>query len=186
MTRYVAFLRAINVGGNNMIAMKDLTAWLEAVGLKNIKTFLASGNVAFDAAGTEGALAKKIAGEIKKKCGLTIEVIVRSAEDLAALLASKPFASKKPGADSKLYVAFIQAAPSKKGKIPMMYEKEGIEVFDAKGRRLELYLISRPVNGKYGMPYVNIERDLDVVATMRNWNTIKKIVGTGDGLHVRK
>ena len=77
--RFVALLRGINVGGRNMIKMEALRATFEALGFENVKTYINSGNVAFDAVKTgDGKLAAKVHDAIIKDFGFDISVMVRS------------------------------------------------------------------------------------------------------------
>jgi len=82
MTKFVALLRGINVGGNKMVKMDDLKKWLAALGFKNVITILNSGNVLFESSDhDEDVLAKKIAGKLKSELGHEVGIQVRSIEE---------------------------------------------------------------------------------------------------------
>jgi uncharacterized protein (DUF1697 family) len=85
-----------------------------------------------------------------------------------------PFATVRAGAETKRYVLFLAGAPAARPQLPVRNEKEGCEVIALRG--LDLFVLSRPLKGgRYGSPYAWVERDLDVVATARNWNTVTKL-----------
>ena len=87
--RTAALLRAINVGGNNRIKMADLRALLEGLGHTDVDTYLQSGNVAFtpaDPKAKESALRAQLERAIADELGLTIDVMVRTHRELAAVM----------------------------------------------------------------------------------------------------
>jgi uncharacterized protein (DUF1697 family) len=107
MPRYVALLRAINVGGHT-VEMKRLAKLFEALGFDEVQTFIASGNVVFSAAsGAPGALEKRIAAHLAKSLGYAVAAFLRTPAQLAAIVAHRAFA--KPLAGSTLYIGFLGA-----------------------------------------------------------------------------
>src|SRR5690242_4767910 len=110
MTHYIAFLRAINVGGHT-IKMEQLKQHFEALGLANVETFINSGNVAFVSRSTQtGSLEKKIEAHLLQLMGYAVATFIRSAAEVAAIAAYAPFATPLP-AGGGLYIAFVQAPP---------------------------------------------------------------------------
>src|SRR5215475_6853587 len=92
MTKFVALLRGINVGGNKLVKMDDLKKWFAALGFKNVKTILASGNVLFESSATgEDALVKKIEKKLESELGHTVTVQIRSIEEIQKLADREPF-----------------------------------------------------------------------------------------------
>src|SRR3954465_8740479 len=90
---HVAFLRAINVGGRAVVKMIDLKAAFERAGCRNVRTFIASGNVLFDApASLPAALKTRIAAELLKLFGNAPGVCYRTLAEIDALIAAEPFA----------------------------------------------------------------------------------------------
>jgi uncharacterized protein (DUF1697 family) len=83
--RFAAFLRAVNVGGNNIVPMAGLRHALEASGFKAVKTYLHSGNVTFDAPGTADAAARRIEKQIESWLGLRVAVMARKLDRLVEL-----------------------------------------------------------------------------------------------------
>ena len=174
IVRYFAFLRGINVGGTKVIRMEELQRLFEGAGLKEVKTFIQSGNVRFRAAEKDPErLTRKITEYLKQQLGYEVQLMLRTEEEMEALVGSDPFKGWKEDADTKLYVSFLAALPEHKMKLPLIVEKEGIEVISQKGR--EACIISRRVAGRYGFPNLLIEKELKVPATTRNWNTVLKM-----------
>src|SRR5438045_4946943 len=106
MTRYIAFLRAINVGGHT-VKMDSLRKLFEELEFANVETFIASGNVIFEAAAENAqALERQIEGHLKQSLGYNVATFIRSASELAAVAQYQPF----PDADGgTVYVAFLPA-----------------------------------------------------------------------------
>src|SRR5690606_40460810 len=98
-----AFLRGINLGKRQM-KMAELQSCLEAAGFSEVKTILASGNVRLEADGPEAALREKLARTISEKFGFDVGVVLRSEDELKAMLASNPFGALDPNADLARHV----------------------------------------------------------------------------------
>jgi len=175
---YVAFLRAINVGGHAVVKMTDLKFAFDVTGAKNVQTYIQSGNVIFDAPDNETSRAKlfqNIQVALNKLLGKHVDIIYRSRADLQQAITDAPFGDIAEREDVKLYVVFLMGPPAKLPKLPMVFEKDGIEIPKIVGA--DVYLISRPVGkGRYGVPNLRVEKDLDVIGTARNWNTVNKIM----------
>jgi uncharacterized protein (DUF1697 family) len=90
MTKYAAFLRGINVGGGRIIKMAELKDCLEKAGLKDVKTFIASGNVIFSDSRDKGSVAGTIESTIEKRFGFTVDVLVMDESSLARLVKAIP------------------------------------------------------------------------------------------------
>ena len=90
--RYVALLRGINVGGKNMIKMERLRETVAALGFENVATYINSGNIAFDTAKTaDYVLASKLHDAIRAEFGFDISTIVRSRDEIDAIIAKNPY-----------------------------------------------------------------------------------------------
>ncbi len=89
--RYLALLRGINVGGNNLIPMAALRAWFEEAGATNVATYIQSGNVLFDGGRTGASRWSEIAeAGLSSRFGYTARVVVRSEPELRAIVAQAP------------------------------------------------------------------------------------------------
>ncbi|MCL4547677.1 MAG: DUF1697 domain-containing protein [Bacteroidetes bacterium] len=176
MQRYVAFLRGINVGGKNIIRMDALGAFFSSLGFKNVKTFIQSGNVFFDsAANGSDTLTRKIETGLMKEYGSNIKVMLRTVEEMENMVKQNPFKKIKPDDKIKLYVCFLDKEPKINPKLPLISEKEALEVF--KLEKKNAFIISGQLkNGRYGFPNNLIEKELGVFSTARNWNTVCKMM----------
>lgn len=108
MTAFVALLRAVNVGGTGKLPMTELAAMCEAAGFARVRTYIASGNVVFasalDEAGVKVALERRLAAYAGKPVG----VLVRTAAEMAGVLAANPFPDAAP---NRTVAIFLDAAP---------------------------------------------------------------------------
>lgn len=92
MTVYVGLLRAVNVGGTGKLPMADLKAMCEAAGFTHVETYIASGNVVFDARGAEGLVKTRLESRLQAYAGKAIDVFVRAASEMAVFLDTSPSA----------------------------------------------------------------------------------------------
>jgi uncharacterized protein (DUF1697 family) len=108
MTRYVALLRAVNVGGTGRLAMADLRTICAAAGFTRVETYIASGNVVFDskvgATKVKALLHSRLAAHLGKPIG----VVVRTEAEMAAVLKGCPFTDMEP---KHTYAIFLDAPP---------------------------------------------------------------------------
>src|SRR5688572_28723471 len=109
MARYVAFLRAINVGGR-YVKMEVLKRHFDEMGFTGVSTFIASGNVIFETRARDAAaLERKIEAGLKKGLGYEVATFLRTPRELAVVVAHEPF----PGSpEAESYVAFLREPPS--------------------------------------------------------------------------
>ncbi len=108
MTRYVAFLRAINVGGH-VVKMEALRKLFESMGFQRVETYIASGNVIFDSeARKTSALEKKIEDQLKTALGYEVGTFLRSIHELTTLVETIPFTAVEIERASTLQVGFLR------------------------------------------------------------------------------
>ena len=88
--RYVAFLRGINVGGRNIVSMRDLRAAFEDAGLDAVRTYIQSGNVLFESTGTRASLESSLEKMLERRFELPLTVVLRSYAQLRAVVAKAP------------------------------------------------------------------------------------------------
>ena len=108
MTRYVALLRAVNVGGTGKLPMSELKAICEAVGFTAVRTYIASGNVLFTSKLGASAVKKRLEHPLHDRAGQPVGVLIRSAAEMARVLADNPFPAA-PG--NRVVAIFLDAAP---------------------------------------------------------------------------
>jgi uncharacterized protein (DUF1697 family) len=184
MIGYIAFLRGINVSGQKIIKMEDLKKMLLSFGLKNVKTYIQSGNFVFESSEADvGKLIKKIGKGLLTEMGYEVPVILRTLAEMQALILSDPFKLYKPSEDEKWYVTFMAESPAQKPKLPVFSKKEDVEVFQISHHNA--CCISHKKNGSFGFPNLIIEKEFNVTATTRNWNTVCKITALAE-IGIRK
>jgi uncharacterized protein (DUF1697 family) len=180
MIKYVAFLRGINVGGKKLIKMEDLRRVVESLGLKNVRTFIASGNVLFETSKTNrDALTRKIEKKLLTAFAHDVPVVLQTIDELKDILRANPFKKIKPGADVMTFVAFLVAEPKGKPKLPLQSATENLEVLEIRDRAAFI-LCRRKKNGMFSFPNNFFEKEFGVTATTRNWNTVNRIVSLAD------
>ena len=174
MPAYTAFIRGINVGGHNMIPMAALKSLHEALGFDNVRTHLQSGNVIFTTkrATAPKQLEKKIAAAIAKHAEKEIAVIVRTPDELRAVIARNPFPEEVERGASHLIVVFLSDEPSAAAKKAIA--EVTIEPMKLIGR--ELFVNYGAGMGTSRLTNVLIEKKLGVRGTARNWNTVNRVL----------
>jgi uncharacterized protein (DUF1697 family) len=171
--RYVAFLRAINVGGHT-VTMAQLRQIFEQMGFSDVETFIASGNVIFTARRQDpAALQRKIEAHLDKVLGYEVKAFLRSDADLARIVNYKPFTAAKIKAARTLLVGFIDAPLSKDGARTWLALKTSEDDFHHNER--ELYWLCK--GGQSQSKYFNtsFEKLLKAPITFRNMNTVGKL-----------
>jgi uncharacterized protein (DUF1697 family) len=172
---YIALLRGINVSGQKLIKMEELRKIFEDTGFKNVRTYIQSGNVIFDAPKTKNeSLAAKIEEHLNKVFGYEVKVVVRTAAEVEEIVKNYPFGKVKDHDNCKIYVSFLEAEPDKnKAKELASLSSDG-EMFHIKG--VNVYLLCRK-NFMDSLISKNIvEKTLKVKSTTRNWNTVNKLL----------
>ena len=175
MTRHIAFLRGINVGGHKIVSMVDLGRAFEALGFGAVKTHIQSGNVVFETprAGRT-ALVKQIGGALHDLVGSEVAVFLRTTAELEALVARDPFKGANAEAEDRLYVTFLPAPPRRVPALPHWSASKDVEIIEV--RDADVFSIGHNRNGRYGFPNTVVEKLFDVPATTRNWKTIVKVL----------
>ena len=110
MTVYVALLRAVNVGGTGKLPMAELKSMCAALGFKNVRTYIASGNVVFESGAAEARVKSLLEARLNKYAGKSVGVVVRKPAELAAVLKANPFPRAAP---NRTLVTFLDAPPPK-------------------------------------------------------------------------
>jgi uncharacterized protein (DUF1697 family) len=172
VTRHVALLRAVNVGGAK-VAMSDLKALCEGLGFTEVSTLLNSGNVIFTSSKTGAALETLLEKEMAKRFARGTDFLVRSAKEWSALIATNPFpemARRDPG---HLVAMPLKDAPGKAAMAKLEAAIKGRETAKAVGKTL--YLTYPDGIGVSKLTITVIEKALGTRGTARNWNTVLKV-----------
>lgn len=174
MPRYIALLRAVNVGGTGIIKMEDLRGYFAMPGFSNVVTYIQSGNVLFDSKETDKALlVEKIEKKLLKSVGKKVDVILRSLEEMTEIVKKDPFKKQRTDKD-KYYVVFLSAIPDK--ELAKQLEALSNDVDSFKIVNDNLYWLTRPYNGATIIKGSFFDKKLKVLFTNRNWNTVNKVL----------
>ncbi len=171
MNKYIAFLRAINVGGNSIIRMADLKRMFESFGLENVETYIQTGNVIFELSAKDAAvLEEQLEHHLEKAWGKKIQLFVRTIRQVSAIVKACPFDPKE---GESVYIVILDKKPSKKSIDALMAFRGEFDHFAVKGK--EGYQLRR---SREKTTFVNhsVEQILGVPGTSRNLTTIKKLV----------
>jgi len=173
MALHVALLRAVNVGGRTSLPMADLRAVAEGLGYTEVQTLLQSGNLIFAANGKSDALERALEAALKKQKGMETDFMVRSAKELAAIIASNPLPAEAKSDPSHLVVMFLKDCATAAAVKALQAAIKGREVVRANGR--ELYIVYPDGIGRSKLTNAVIDKALGTRGTGRNWNTVTKL-----------
>ena len=173
MKTYIALFRGINVGGKNILPMKELKTLLQNLDLQNVKTYIQSGNVVFQSneKSTSG-LSSKISAEIEKSHGFKPQVLLLDIDEMEKAIGLNPF----PEAESEpktLHLSFLASVPETPDLKTLESLKTENERFELKGNVFYLHAPDGIGRSKLA---ANAERLLGVAMTSRNWRTVCKIM----------
>jgi uncharacterized protein (DUF1697 family) len=175
MSAHVAFLRGINVGGHNKVAMSDLRELCEGLGFVGAQSVLQSGNLVFESDRQSGAaLERLLEAATAERLGVTADYVVRSAAELKKIVARNPFPKEAQNDPSHLIVMFLKTAPKENDVNALRASIEGPEVMRSDGK--QLYIVYPAGIGRSKLAGTLIEQKLGSRGTARNWNTIQKLI----------
>jgi len=174
MTIHIGLLRAVNLPGHNKIGMADLRELLAALGMRDVRSLLQSGNVVFRSDGHNAAqLERVLERAAAKRLGLETDFFVRTASDWKTVLAGNPFPEEAERDPSHLLVMFLKDAPDREHVTALQEAITGREVVRAKGRHA--YVVYPDGIGRSRLTSALIEKKLTTRGTGRNWNTVVKL-----------
>lgn len=175
MPRYIAFLRAVNVGGR-VVKMTQLKSIFESVGLANVETFIASGNVIFSSQSTSvPTLVRKIEGALKTELEYDVPVFLRSDSELCAIAERRHAVFSEPevsGAHS-LNVGVLHAPLSPAAEKAMLGFNTAAETFRAHEREIYMLLHSPVTTSKFTI--TKFEKAIGAGTTFRNMSTMERL-----------
>jgi uncharacterized protein (DUF1697 family) len=170
MHKYIAFLRAINVGGTTIIKMTDLKQMFESFGLDQVQTYIQSGNVIFESAqGNASTLEQRIERQLEETFGKRIQLFVRTMRQVVEMAAECPF---DPTGDQTVHVVILRGKPSRKAVAELLSLRNEADDFAVLGK--EAYNLRRDREKSI---FTNnwVEKVLGVAGTTRNLTTIRKL-----------
>jgi len=172
-SKHVALLRGINVGGKNMLPMKELAAMFGKAGCGDVVTYIQSGNVVFRASDkVVTGLGGRIAKQVEAQFGIRVPVVLRSAAEIDAVIRRNPFL-KTGASEEMLHVCFLADQPGKDLVAGVDAGRSSPDVFDVVGRDIYLQLVNGMARTKLTNAY--FDSKLKTVSTMRNWRTVLKL-----------
>ena len=173
MTRWIALLRGVNVGGGNKIAMPALRDSCERCGFERVATYIQSGNLVFDAAGDEASVTAALRTVLVDEHALAVPVVVRTAKEMDRLADSHP--GLAAGIDSKyLHVVFLDKRVKRADAARLDRARFEPDTFEVDGR--EIYVTYPGGSGRSKLTIDVFEKAFGVAATARNVNTVHKLI----------
>ena len=165
MARYVALIRAVNVGGTGNLPMAELRSMCAEAGFDRVETYIASGNVVFASKAAPARVKAELEARLLTHAGKPVGVVVRTAAEMAAVLKANPFPKAEP---KRTYVIFLDRPPPR-------------DALDrAVGRSDEAMRLGiREIFVHYpgGMGRSKLKIPAAKTGTARNMNTVAKLAG---------
>lgn len=168
MPRYIGLLRGVNVGGKNTVPMAQLRALVTSLGHSEVTTYIQSGNIVFTS--EKPVTPKSLETAIATAVGVKIVVVLRTPAELKKIVKANPFSKDDL---SKVHVGFMAAKPPAAAVAQLDPEPFRPEEFVINGSELYLHLPNGMARSK--LP-AYLDRRLKVPTTVRNWNTVMKLV----------
>ena len=170
---HVALLRGINVGGKNKLPMAELARIFSKAGGLEVRTYIASGNVVFLAS---SASAKRIPALVSKRIeqefGLSVPVVLRTADEICAAAANNPFLKSSKDMDP-LYVGFLADLPKPVHVAALDPDRSPGDTFRVLGREIYMNLVTGAAKTKLTNAW--FDSRLATISTFRNWRTLLKL-----------
>jgi uncharacterized protein (DUF1697 family) len=174
MATYIAILRGINVSGQKKVNMYELKDLFSALNFKNVKTYIQSGNVVFNADTTGlSQISAHIEQKIVEKYGFAVPVLIKTYPEMISIIHHNPFLNEPDIDTTKLHVTFLydEPLPSNVDKTNgFHYEPDR---FIISGR--EVYVFCLKGYGRTKLHNNFFESKLKVAATTRNWQTVNEL-----------
>jgi len=171
MTIYIALFRGINVGGHNIIKMAELRDLFHTMQLKNVKTYIQSGNVVFESDEEEGDLQSRLELEVEKKFGFPVSIILRTSTQLDMIIQQCPFPVDHLLEGESVHVAFLEEEPTQEAIESIRVFENEDEQFRIMGKEVYLFFRKSIRDSKLA---AQLKR-LGVQTTVRNWRTTSKL-----------
>jgi uncharacterized protein (DUF1697 family) len=181
VSRYVAFLRGINVGGHQTVKMADLRRHVEGLGFDDVTTYGASGNVRFEtSARGDQRIRRRLQVALRSTLGLEAEVMLRSVPELERVVRLDPFGAR-PRSSGVPYVSFVSRPIRNPPRLPALSQNSDVEIILVRGA--DVFSWALPGHGhRYGYPNSFVERLFGQPATTRNWSTVTGVLQEPAGI----
>ncbi|HDR6311998.1 TPA: DUF1697 domain-containing protein [Bacillus cereus] len=178
MTIYIALLRGINVGGHRIIKMADLKQMFESIELKQVKTYIQSGNIVFESEKDIDFLNKRIQSEIKNVFNLDVPVMLRTNEEFVNMIKRCPYEVDSLLEGESIHFAFLANELSEIEKNQLIMQKNETEDCYIDEKVVYLFFKNSIRNSKL----MNQFQKLHTPATVRNWRTVSKLKAIVKGM----
>ncbi|WP_270607638.1 DUF1697 domain-containing protein [Bacillus mobilis] len=178
MTIYIALLRGINVGGHKVIKMADLKQMFESIGLKQVKTYIQSGNIVFESEKDIDFLNKRIQSEIKNIFDFDVPVMLRTRDEFINTIKRCPYEVDSLLEGESIHVAFLANELSEKEKDQLFMQKNETEDCFIHEKVVYLFFKNSIRNSKLMSQF----QKLHTAATVRNWRTVNKLKAIVEGI----
>jgi uncharacterized protein (DUF1697 family) len=173
MPEYVVLLRGINVGGKSL-KMGPLVELFEAMNLREVRTYIQSGNVLFSATAKDaGNIKERLQARIAEQFGLEVTVILRTREELRKVIENNPLLEAGSREVERMHVTFLEEEPNSKPPADLPGAQGTMDEFSIAGKEVYLYCPGGYGKTVYSNSY--FEKSLGVKATTRNWRTVNKL-----------
>jgi uncharacterized protein (DUF1697 family) len=174
MPRYIALLRGINVG-NHVVKMDALRKIFASIGLMNVETVIASGNVVFESSESQQRkLEEKIERALKESLGYEVATFLRNTPEMITVLNEQPFNLAELDSGAVVYAAFLRSKPSATLRKALSALNTDTDHVSVKNR--EVYWLRRVRNEDSEVFALRLGKLLGSETTVRNLNTVKRIV----------
>ena len=174
MPRYIAFLRAVNVGGHNLVKMDSLRRLFGSLGFSSVETFIASGNIVFESTPKDARiLEREIENGLREALGYEVATFIRTGAELAAVADYKPFSQSDLDGAVALNIAFLADGLDDKSLQKLMALRTDVDDFHIHGR--EIYWLCRKRQSDSRISNAVLEKALGRKSTLRGANTVKKM-----------
>jgi uncharacterized protein (DUF1697 family) len=177
MTGYIALLRGINVGGNNVVKMAELRVELEARGLRNVRTYIQSGNIVCESDDGAETVAGIVAAALAAMLGKPIAVVVRSSAELERIMSECPYAPSSAEEGKRILLALFKEPISPEGLEAALRggpeEAESGDDFTVQEREAYFRFGTKMTESPLGDRMMKMKGN---GVTTRNWNTMDKLL----------
>lgn len=174
VSRFVAFLRAINVGGH-VVTMAELRRLFGTLGLRDVETFIASGNVIFASpAGNTTALEERIEARLEKSLGYPVATFIRTETEVTAIARCAPFPAEMIASAPTFCVGFLAEALSPAATRALLALRTGFDEFHLNDR--EVYWLSKRKQSESTISNGALERAVGAQVTFRGMKTVSRLV----------
>lgn len=178
MTLYIALLRGINVGGHKVIKMADLKRVFESIGLKQVKTYIQSGNIVFESEEGINFLKDRIQSEIKNEFDFDVPVMLRTHDEFINIIKQCPYEVHSLLEGESVHIAFLANVLSEEESSQLLTFKSELEDCYIDEKVVYLFFKNSIRNSKL----MNQFQKLHTPATVRNWRTVNKLKAIVEGM----